>query len=178
MITPIFEANRFVLRPMKISDAEAIFNNWATDSDVLKYVRWNAHHSINITIEWLAFEEENIANENSYQWVFVNKENNEIFGSGGLSYVEKRKMFEIGYVIMKKYWNQGFATEAAIAIIDFAVNHLNQTRILGRHAKENPVSRKVLEKVGFVYCRDAEYLSFDGKRIFDSKEYIFTTSAM
>ena len=176
MTTPILETDRIILRPMKTSDAEEIFNNWATDFDVLKYVRWNAHESINVTREWLAFEEENLENSNSYQWAFVNKGNGEIFGSGGLTYAEERKMFEIGYAIMKKYWNQGFATEFADAMIDFAINCLKQTNIFGKHAKENPASGKVLEKAGFVYYGDVEYSSFDGQRVFDSKEYIFTAT--
>lgn len=178
MITPILETNRILLRPLKISDAEAIFDNWATDPDVTKYLRWNTHQSIDVTIGWLTFEEENIGNDNSYQWAFVKKENNEIFGSGGLSYNEEHKMLELGYVIMKKYWNQGLTTEAAGAFIDFAVKELNQSKFFAMHAKENPASGKVMEKIGFVYQKDGEYSSFDGKRIFESKEYVLIADSI
>ena len=172
MKTPILETERITIRPLKISDAEAIYNNWATDPDVLKYVRWNAHKSINTTIEWLKHEESGIEDDLSYQWGLVNKENGEIFGSGSLSYNEEQKMFEIGYAIMKKCWNQGLTTEAVRAIINYAVKELKQTKLFARHAKENQVSGKVLERIGFLYQKDGKYSSFDGSRVFESREYV------
>jgi len=178
MITPNLATDRILIRPLRIADAEAIFNNWATDSGVTEYLRWNVHESINETIDWLTYEEKNISSENSYQWVFVNKGNNEIFGSGGISYNDEQKMFELGYAIMKKYWNQGFTTEAAKAVVEFAVKELGQTKIFARHAIGNPASGKVMEKIGFIYRNEGKYLSFDGKRAFDSKEYVLTATAM
>ena len=172
MITPVLETERVFLYPPKISYAESIFHNWATDSEVTKYLRWNHHESIDITIGWLKYEVENIADDNSYQWVFVNKENNEMFGSGGLSYNKEHNRFEIGFAIMKTYWNQGFTTESAHAMIDFAVKELKQTRFFARHAKENTASGIVLKKIGFIYLKDGTYSSFDGKRAFESKEYV------
>lgn len=177
MKTPILETDRILLRTMKSSDAKAVFNNWATDIDVVKYLRWNIHQSINTTIDWLTYEEGNVESDYSYQWVFVHKEYNEVFGSGGFSYDEERQMFELGYAIMKRYWNQGLATEAVKVMVDFAVNTLNQTGIFAISSKENPASAKVLEKAGFIYCKDGEYSSFDGKRVFHSKEYLFDTNA-
>lgn len=171
MITPILETDRILLRPLRISDAEEIFNNWTSDPDVTKYLQWNTHHSIDSTIKWLSFEEEKIANDSSYQWGFVYKENNEIFGSGRFYYNDEHKMFEQGCAMMKKYWNQGLATEASKAMIDFAFNELNQTRLFASHAKENTAPRAVLEKVGFAYQKDGKYSSFDGERVFESRDY-------
>jgi len=174
MTTPILETNRILLRPLNTSDAEAVFNNWAADIDATKYMRFNTHQSIADTVKWLSFEEANIASGDSYVWGFVHKETSALFGSGGLLYSKERGMFEPGYIIMEKYRNQGLVTEAAKAIIDFAVKELGQTKLFAIHAKENPASGKVMEKTGFVYQRDGKYSSFDGKRIFESREYIFT----
>lgn len=81
-------------------------------------------------------------------------------------------MFELGYNIMRKYWNQGLTTEAAKAIIDFGHRRLGIKKFLGRHAKENVASGKVMQKVGFVYQKDGSYTSSDGKRTYESREYI------
>ena len=170
MVTPILETERILLRPLKISDAEAVYNNWATDTDVTKYVRWNNHRSIDVTLEWLTSLENNIESDKSYDWGFLLKETGEVFGSGGVFYNDEHKMFEIGYVTMKKYLNKGLTTEAAKAIVDFAVNELKQTELYARHAKENIASGKVMEKCGFVYHSDGEYSSFDGTRTFKSRE--------
>ena len=174
MITPILETERLLLRPLKISDAETIYNNWATDPEVIKYVRWNAHQSIDVTVEWLSSAEENITSEKNYDWGFILKETGEMIGSGGVYYNDEQKMFEIGYVTMKKYWNKGLTTEAAKVIVDFAVNELNQTTLYACYAKENIASGRIMEKCGFVYQRDGEYSSFDGKRTFEGREYFLS----
>jgi len=176
LITPIIETDRILLRPMKVSDAESVSNNWAKDPDVTKYLRWNVHQSINTTIDWLRYEVNNIENEKSYQWIFVHKDSNDIFGAGGLSYDEKREMFELGYAIMQKYWNQGLTTEIVKAIVKFAVDELTVTKIFATPAKEHFASQRVLEKAGFFHINDSKYSSFDGKRIFDCKDYIYTAN--
>jgi len=172
MTTPIIETPRMILRPLKISDAEAAYNNWTSDPEVTKYVRWNTHQSINETVEWLTFEENCVEHNDLFSWGFVYRESNELIGSGGLIFDGESQIFEIGYIIMKKYWNMGVATEVSSAFIDFAVRKLNQTSFLGRHAKENPASGRVMEKLSFVYKKDEEYSSFDGKRIFECRKYI------
>ncbi len=172
MITPIIETERILLRPLKTADAETVYNGWASDPGVAKYMRWNLHRSVNDTIEWLTAEEENVYKDNNYTWGFVYKENNELFGSGGLHYNEERKMFELGYNIMKKYWNLGLTTEASRAIVDFAAKRLGVASLYGTHAKENPVSGKVMEKLGFIYQSDGKYSSFDEKRFFECREYL------
>lgn len=177
MITPIIETKRIILRPLKVSDAEEAYNNWTTDPDVTKYMRWEPHKSINDTLEWLAIEESNLEKDNIYSWGFVHKEHNELFGSGGLLYNEEEKLFEIGYVIMKKYWNMGLTTEASKAIIDFGIKELQPTLLFAKHAKDNPASGKVMEKLGFVYQKDGAYSSFDGKRTYESRDYILVVNS-
>ena len=43
------ETKRLLLRKLRKDDAESIFRNWASDSEVAKYVTWNAHKDINET---------------------------------------------------------------------------------------------------------------------------------
>ena len=174
MITPTLETERIILRPLKISDAEDIFKSWVSDPEVTKYARWNTHQSVDDTIGWLSSMEQSIADDRSYDWGLILKETGEIFGSAGIFYNDECNMFEIGYVIMKKYWNKGLATEAAKAMVDFAVKELKLSMLYARHAKENIASGKVMEKLGFVYRDDGEYSSFDGTRTFQSKNYILT----
>lgn len=172
MKTPTLETERIILRPLNVADADIIFESWTSDPDVAKYMNWNLHQNVNDTKEWLRMEEDNIEKSANYGWGFVLKETGELFGSGGLNYSEEYGMFELGYNIMKKYWNRGLTTEAAKVIIDFGSGTLGMNKFLARHANENPASGKVMEKVGFIYQKDGSYTSFDGKRSFESKEYI------
>jgi RimJ/RimL family protein N-acetyltransferase len=56
---------------------------------------------------------------------------------------------ELGYWIARPHWGQGFATEAARALIDIA-RALKLPRLEGSHFVDNPASGRVLEKLGFV----------------------------
>jgi len=172
VITPTLDTKRIHLRPPGIEDVQAVFDNWATDPEVTRYLRWDPHANTDVTAEWLTTSIENITGDTDYTWFTLNKENDEVFGSFGLFYNEKRAMFEVGYCMMRKYWNQGYATEAVRAMVDFAKEALGLTKLFAMHAKENPSSGKVLEKVGFVYFEDGEYESFDGSRIFKSRNLL------
>jgi len=171
MITPTLETERVILRPMTIADAEAAYNNWTSDHEVAKYMCYNTHQSVSETIEWLTSVEASYSSENAYDWGFVLKETGELFGSGGLCYVQEHELFEPGYNIMKKYWGRGLTTEAAGAMIDFAARKLGADSIFARHHKENPASGKVMEKLGFVRTGEGTGKKFDG-RIYETWEYI------
>ena len=59
--------------------------------------------------------------------------------------------------IGKEYWGKGYTTEAMKKVIEFAVESLNISEIVGRYAKENPASGSVMRKLGFVYEKDITY---------------------
>ena len=172
MKTPILETKRLILRPMTVCDAESAFKNWTSDPDIAKFMRWELHKNVTETQEWLASEEALIDSDIVYDWGFVLKETEELIGSGGLVFIEPKEMYELGYNIMKKYWNKGLATEAAEAIIAFGKNELQQKHIYCCHAKDNPASGKVMTKVGFQYQGDGVYYSWNHERKFESKEYL------
>lgn len=172
MKTPILETKRLFLRPLSVKDAKAAFENWTSDAEVAKFMRWELHKNISETREWLADEETLFESDEVYNWGFVLKEKEELIGAGGLVYIQSKGMYELGYNIMKKYWNQGFATEAAKAVINFGKNELLQKQFYCCHAKDNPASGKVMQKVGFQYQNDGEYYSWNKKRKYESKEYL------
>ena len=134
MKTPILETERLLLRPLTTNDVESAFSNWTSDPDIAKFMRWELHSNISETFEWLVSEETLIESDSVYNWGFVLKETGELIGSGGLVFIESKGMYELGYNIMKKYWNQGLTTEAAKVIIDFGINELNQRQLDCCHA--------------------------------------------
>ena len=174
MKTPILETERLLLRPMTVNDAISAYTNWTSDPDVAKFMRWELHKSISETQQWLASEEALVESDTVFNWGIVLKETGELVGSGGLVYIEAKGMYELGYNIMKKYWGQGIATEAARSIIDFGKNELMQKKFYCCHAKDNPASGRVMVKIGFLYQNDGIYHSWNQERTFESKEYILT----
>jgi len=174
MRTPELETTRLYLRPPRVEDAEEVFQNWTSDGEVTRYLRWTTHKSPEETKEWLALEERYLESDKRYQWVFVHKETGRLIGSGGFIWNEERNMFELGYVFMRDFWGQGLATEAGRAMVDFAVNTLGLRTLFARHAKQNTASGRVLEKLGFAYQCDGACRTFDGSVTLESRDYILT----
>ncbi len=171
MRTPELETKRIKLRPLFVSDAEQIFKNWTSDPEVAKFMIWELHESVDDTITWLKTVEENYESRNSFEWGFVLKETGELFGSGGLYFKEALCRYELGYNIMRKYWNQGLTTEAGRAILHFALRELGVHKFTCRHAVDNIGSQKVMIKLGFKYYTNSHYESLGGKKQFECKNY-------
>ena len=91
-------------------------------------------------------------------------------------YQQDLNMFELGYNLMKKYWDMGYTTEAAKEIIRFAQYDLKQNQLFCRYVVENYASGSVIKKLGFIYQKEGSYSSFDNTRTFLTKDYILQKS--
>ena len=157
MNTPILQTERLLLRPFECSDAEAVFTCWESDPDVARYMFWTSHNDIEKTKEWLAFEVGQIEKNDWYRFALVLKDTDELIGTGLIYFEEEVDCWEIGYNLGKKYWGKGYTTEAMRRIVSFATEELNIPEIVGRYAKENPASGKVMEKLGFQFEKEIPY---------------------
>jgi len=75
----------------------------------------------------------------------------EFIGWCGLKYLPETNEVDLGYRFMKKFWGKGYATEAALACIEYGFTKLNLPLIIGRALPGNLASIKVLEKCGMKY---------------------------
>lgn len=167
----ILETDRLILRKLKIEDAQEIFNNWTSDSEVAKYVRWSTHKSIEETKQWLAEEEKNYKDIGYYTWGLELKQTRELIGCMSALYREEEDRYEIGYNLAKKYWNQKYTTEALKKVMTFLIDEVGIKKFKCVHAKLNPASGKVMQKVGFKYIKDGYFESYDKTKRYDSKIY-------
>ena len=166
------ETKRLILRRLKLEDAPTVFNNWASDKEVTKFLRWNPHADLGVTEQWIRECEEISKDKSRYEWGIVLKETNEPIGSiGAFKNAEEPYRYELGYALGKKYWGQGYATEALKCVIDFLVNEVGIKHFICSHAKDNPASGAVMRHVGFVYRKDGTNQSYDGSREFECKIY-------
>lgn len=171
MKTQELETERLTLRKLKMEDAKEIFDNWTSDDEVSKYVRWSTHKNIEDTREYLRNVMDTYKNEKNAEWGIVLKETNELIGTIGCFLNDKENRYEIGYNIGKKYWRNGYTTEALKEVMNYLINKENIKSFLCAHAKENPASGAVMQKVGFKYKKDSVYEKFDKSKKFDSKVY-------
>lgn len=80
------------------------------------------------------------------------REDGALIGGAGLSRpgpeVPGNHDLEIGWILGRPYWRQGYATEAALACFDRAWNELNFTEVIGYTSKINLPSQRAMERVG------------------------------
>jgi len=150
--TVALETERLVLRRFEASDAEAMFNNWTSDDEVTKFLTWSAHSDVSVSRSlidrWLA----SYQNPNYYTWAIVPKELGEPIGSiSGVAQRDDIRMVHIGYCIGRKWWRQGYTSEALAALIRFFFEDVGVNRIESRHDPRNPNSGKVMMKCGLKY---------------------------
>lgn len=171
MKTPELFTERLTLRPFNEADARDVFEGWETDPDVARYMFWESHNDFNKTIEWVKEEVEKIEAEDWYRWAITLKESGELVGTGLIYLNDETNQYEIAYNLKKSAWGKGYTTEAMKRIIQYAKEELGIKTIMGSHAKENPASGKVMEKLGFKFLRDIPYECHKGEKVYEGKEY-------
>ena len=72
-----------------------------------------------------------------------------LVGSVGLKEIDRTHLqAELGYWIGVPYWGRGYATEAARAVVQYGFDTLGLNRIYAHHMTRNPVSGRILERIG------------------------------
>eukprot|EP01031_Cornospumella_fuschlensis_P014407 gene14407-17596_t len=87
------------------------------------------------------------------------KASGEVVGTCGLGVypVDGREEMELGYRLRGAFWGQGYATEAAKAILAYGFEGLGVERIVAFTAVQNAASVRVLERLGFRYLKVIEH---------------------
>jgi ribosomal-protein-alanine N-acetyltransferase len=163
---------RLILRRFVIDDAEYMYNNWANDNDVTKYLIWPTHENINVSRKVLMDWINNYEKPDFYQWAIVLKEINEPIGSISVVKQDDRiKMAHIGYCIGKKWWNKGITSEALKSVIKYLFEEVGMNRIESRHDPNNPNSGKVMKKCGMKYEGTMRQADWNNQGVCDFSEY-------
>ena len=150
--TKYLETQRFILRKFIEEDAKDMFHNWASDSNVTKYLTWPNHGSIDVSKEVLKTWINSYNNIENYQWAIELKESRSVIGSLSLMNIDNHnENCEIGYCLGKRFWNKGIMTEVFLRIIEFAFCEVGFQRITGRHEVDNSASGRVMEKCDMKY---------------------------
>jgi [ribosomal protein S5]-alanine N-acetyltransferase len=97
---------------------------------------------------FLAHAEEDFREGRSVTFVVTILPGGELCGAVGLVITPEHERAELGYWMGVPYWGQGFATEAATAVVAFGFETLRLNRIHASHFVGNTASQRVLEKIG------------------------------
>ena len=145
---PKLKTDRLTLRPIRHSDARAMFE-YAQDADVSRYVLWEPHHSIIDSHETISDIKRQYRHGYPTSFAIALSATDQLIGTIGYMWLNTSNCSaEIGYSLSKKYWNQGYATEALKEVIRFSFDTLQLHRIEAQHDIRNPASGRVMEKAG------------------------------
>jgi ribosomal-protein-alanine N-acetyltransferase len=162
------ETERLVLRAPVAEDAEPLAPMYA-DPEVMRYLgegrtltREETERSVLRMIDgWKA--------DGFGLFTTVRKEDEAVIGRVGLivwnpetwettrANAKGPKELEVGYTIGRPYWGNGYATEAAAAARDFALDELGARRLIAMIIHGNEASENVARKLGFEYERDIQF---------------------
>ncbi len=149
----VLETERLVLREWKEEDAENLYN-LAKDPEIGPPAGWPPHTSIENSREII----KSVLSAPETYAVCL-KENGQPIGSIGLhrnDLAEREDEYELGYWIGKEYWGQGLIPEAARELIRHAFEDLLMERIWCGYYDGNIKSRRVQDKLGFIYHHTSE----------------------
>jgi ribosomal-protein-alanine N-acetyltransferase len=90
-------------------------------------------------------------------WAVVYKNNKKLIGHCGFKFLENTQEIQLGYLLMKSYWGRGLGTEAASAALKYGFEVAEIEKIVAIAKPENVASRRVMEKVGMRYEKNAYY---------------------
>ena len=148
---PTVETERLILRNIEEGDAEDMYE-YASDDETIFWLSFPKHRSIEDSRQVIRdLFMTRVEHGNPSGYCLVLKENNKMIGCCDIAEVDRFGSGNIGYVINKEYWNQGYATEACLKLIEVAFEYVGFHRLEIAHAVGNLRSKKVIEKCGFVF---------------------------
>lgn len=151
-----FETTRLILRPWLETDAKSLYE-YAKDPAVGPIAGWKPHKSVEESLNII----QNVLN-GAECYAICEKENNTAIGcielrlNGHTDMTDKDDECELGYWLGKPFWGKGYMPEAAKAILRRAFDELKMTTVWCGYYEGNFKSKRVQEKLGFVYHHTCE----------------------
>jgi RimJ/RimL family protein N-acetyltransferase len=138
---------RLVLRRPERRDAAAIFERYASDPEVTRFLGWPMHRSLADTKAFLVFSDEEWYRWPAGPYLIHSRSDGLLIGGSGLGFGTPACAMT-GYVLAKDAWGKGYATETLRAIVDLA-GQLRIKRLYAHCHPDHRASWRVLEKNGF-----------------------------
>jgi [ribosomal protein S5]-alanine N-acetyltransferase len=148
---PILNTGRFLLRPMDLQDAKAVYEN-LSDKDVVKDMGVNPFKSVKEAEELITFMNDLFEKNAAFRWGIIRISDNKLIGTCGYNGWETNRgsRVEIAYDLGKPYWRKGFMTEILESIIKFTFEEVGFNRIEAFTNLDATPSMNLLMKIGFV----------------------------
>ena len=147
--TPRLETDRLLLRKIEPNDYKIAYEQWCNDSEQVLYKVHGIHKSEDVTKivydRWI--EEYN--DEKTMRWIIELKENSLPIEMIDINNTwSKYSSVEPGYIIARKYWGLGYATEATMRVMEYLFKECELETFYSEFMEDNIGSGKVMKKCG------------------------------
>lgn len=135
------------MRGPVLADAQAIFEEYAADPEVTRYLTWEPHHSAETVAAFLELLISQPGTEDQFSWVLTLRGSDRAIGMLGARV--RGHMVDIGYVLGRKHWGKGYMTEAVSGVTERLLSRPDIFRVWAVCDLENVASARILEKSNF-----------------------------
>ena len=159
----LLETKRLIICSPEIKDIEQVCK-LDSDPDVMRYIGKGVPRSHQETDSLYIKSMEHFQKHHFSFGVVFEKKTGQFVGRAGINYKaldDTQPDIEIGYRLAKKYWNKGYATELASALVQWGFQELKLDKLCGFTHPDNQGSRRVLEKVGMTLVGNDKYNDID-----------------
>lgn len=143
------ETERLILREFKATDWKAV-HEYASDPEVVKFMEWgpNSTRETQAFID-MAVEKQREKPRRTFEFAVTLKSDGALIGAAGMRLNPSTdEVADIGYCYNKKYWRQGYSSEACARLIRMGFVDLSLHRIWATCDADNLGSAAVLRKCG------------------------------
>lgn len=149
------ETNRLILRELMPSDVTGMFELDA-DAEVHRYIGNKPIATMDEARQVIAFIRDQYVQNGIGRWAVIEKATGDFVGWSGLKLVKELindhiNYHDLGYRLLKKHWQKGYATESAKAALEYGFTMLNLPVIYAMIDPQNMASRNVLLKTGLQF---------------------------
>ncbi len=152
--TVILETERLILRRFEPADAHDMYNNWACDDDVNRYMTSTSLTDPAQAEKAVKSWSERYNKDEFYNWNITFKSDLSVKSAGFICVVScdnDASKVELGYCIGKKWWGSGYMTEAVNTVTSYMIKEIGANRVEIQYDTDNPASGRVAQKCGMQY---------------------------
>lgn len=150
--TQRIETHRLILRPFREEDAQDMYDNWASDPEVTRFLTWPTHTGVEVSRAVLKSWISRYADGGYFNWAIEWKEKGAVIGNiSVVRFTEETESAEIGYCMSRAYWGRGIMPEALRAVTDYLFDTAGVNRVTACHDANNPKSGRVMQKAGLKF---------------------------
>lgn len=147
---PTIQTAHFSLRPLEKRDASTLHRIYQGEG-ILRYFPNPVPPTLEKVERFISGQQVHWETRGFGNWGILPEGEKQIIGWAGLQYLAELDETEVGYLLDKPFWGKGYATEAALASLQFGFERFSLDHIIALVHPENLASRRVIEKCGMRY---------------------------